>query len=771
MDSTERAERVSPAQEPSGSRWEELDLKEFLGILFRRKWFIISVVVIITGLAALFAFTATPRYTANLQLVFDAKEQSVINFDAAISGQPQDEATLLSEIEVIRSRALAGRMVDNLDLINDPEFNKELAPPGMFTKLFGEDTAESPLARPMNEGAQPAALEGHAAKWAITPVVEGVQEGAGGISPEDIATLQRERVIDAVLERIEVAQTGRSRAVEVDFTSIDPVKAAVLANTLGDLFLVERLEGKFANARRASKWLAEHVQKLREQVEISETKAEDYRRQHDLLQGERVSLLTEQISTLNNQLSETRRARTESEAILAQAQRLLTSPDKLNTAVQVLESSLIQNLREAQSALARREAAMAQELGPMHPQSIQLREERNKLLADVDLEVRKVISSLENKVDVARRQEALVVDELNGLKAQMGEANEATVGLRTIERDAEANRLMLEKFMTAFMETSAQGDVSSQLPDARIISMAAVPDEPSFPKKPLIVAGGFAFSVLAALLLALSLERLDSGFRSAEQLERETGLPVMAHVPIITGGKGAHPADYILERADSAFGESIRSLFTRLLLTSPHSSPQVVLITSAEPGEGKTSISLSLARMQARAGRRVVLVDADFRKSTVAETLKVEASPGLLEVMNGAASIEEATRHDEATGLDVVVSGAYHAEALHAFATGRIEGVLEHLRTRYDFIIIDSAPVLVISDSQILSSMADETILVVRWGTTRREVAAFAARQLKGTARHLGGAILSQVDVAKQARYNYGDSGYYFGKAKRYYST
>ena len=754
----DRIERVS---------WEgkRLDLKEFLSILFRRKWLMLGTVLIITGSAAVFAFTATPRYTATLHLVFDAKEQkSVINFDAAISGQPQDEASLLNEIEVIKSRALAGRMIDKLGLINDPEFNNELAPPSMFARLLGGDS----VAPTPSEGAQSASPEGQAADRAAAPAAKGVsQEDAGGISPEDIAALQRERVINAVLKRIEVSQSGRSRAVEVNFTSTDPVKAAVVANTLGDLFLVERLEGKLENARRASKWLAEHVQKLREQVEISETKAEDYRRHHDLLQGERVTLLTERISTLNAQLSETRRARTEAEANLAQAQRLLTSPDKLNTAVQVLESSLIQRLREEQSVLARREAAMVQQLGPMHPQSIQLREERNKLLVDVDLEVHKVIFSLKNKVDVARRQEALVVDELNGLKAQMGEANEATVGLRTIERDAEANRLILEKFMTAFMESSAQEDVSSQLPDARIISTAAEPDEPSFPKKPLVVAGGFAFSVLAALLLALSLERLDSGFRSGEQLERETGLPVMARVPIITGGKGGHPADYILERADSAFGESIRSLFTRLLLASPHSPLQVVLITSAEPGEGKTSISLALARMQAKAGRKVVLVDADFRKSTIADTLKVEASPGLLEVMNGAASIEEATRYDEATGLDVMVSGAYHPEALHAFATGRIEGVLDDLRGRYDCVIIDSSPVLVISDAQVLSAMADETILVVRWGTTRSEVAAFAARQLKGTARHLGGAILSQVDVAKQARYNYGDSGYYFGKAKR----
>lgn len=725
------------------SRWEDLDLKEFLSVLSRRKWLIAGVICVITGLSLLFSFSATPLYTANLQLVFDAKEQSVLNFDAALSGQPQDEAALLSEIEVIQSRALAGRVIDKLGLLSDPEFNGELAPPNFFARWLPELPDRS-------------------------TEIEIAEKPAW---QENAEQLERERVIDAVLDRIEVAQSGRSRAVEIDFTSNDPVKAAVIANTIGELFLLERLEGRFENARRASQWLAENVQKLREQVTTAETKAEDYRKQHDLLQGERVTLVTEQISTLNAQLSEARRARTEAEANLEQARRLLSSPDKLGTAVQVLESDLIQRLREEQSTLARREASLTQELGPMHPQLLQLREERSKLLSDVDVEVRKVVVSLENKVDVARRQEALIVDELNSLKEQMGKANEATVGLRTLERDAEANRLMLEKFMTAFMETSAQEDAAAQLPDARIISAAAVPEQASFPNKSLIVAGGFAFSVLAALLLALSLERLDAGFRSAEQLEAKIGLPVVAHVPLISGGKGAFPADYILERPDSAFGEAIRSLFTRLLLASPGAPPQMVLITSSEPDEGKTSISLSLARMQARAGRRVVLVDADFRKSTVAEVMGAEASPGLLEVINGASPLEEAIRHDDRSGLDVVVSGAYHSDALHALDVGRIDPLLEKLRDLYELVIIDSAPVLVISDAQVLAAKVDETLLVVRWGKTRREVATYAARQLKSTARHLGGAILSQVDVTKHARYNYGDSGYYYGKARRYYTT
>ena len=269
---TRRSELVLREEEPAGSRWEALDPREFLSILSRRRWVVLGTVVIITGLAALFAFFWTPQYTANLQLVFDAQQQSVIDFGAAISGQPQDEAALLSEIEVIKSRALAGRVIDKLGLLNDPEFNANLAPPSIFAKFakfLGSDTAE----------------------------------------PE------RDRVIDAVIECTQVLQSGRSRAVEIDFTSTDPVKAAVIGNTLGDLFLVERLEGKFENAQRASKWLAEHVQELREQVEVTQTKAENYRREHNLLQGERVTLLAEQISTLNTQLSDIRRARTEAKPI------------------------------------------------------------------------------------------------------------------------------------------------------------------------------------------------------------------------------------------------------------------------------------------------------------------------------------------------------------------------------------------------------------------------------------------------------------------------
>jgi capsular exopolysaccharide synthesis family protein len=180
---------------------------------------------------------------------------------------------------------------------------------------------------------------------------------------------------------------------------------------------------------------------------------------------------------------------------------------------------------------------------------------------------------------------------------------------------------------------------------------------------------------------------------------------------------------------------------------------------------------MSLARMQARTGRRVVLVDADFRKSAVAEVMGVEAAPGLLEVINGASPLEEAIRHDERSGMDVVVSGAYHSDALHALDVGRIDPVLDELRVLYDLIVIDSAPALVISDAQVLAAKADETLLVVRWGKTRREVVAYAARQLKSTATCLRGAILSQIDVTKHARYNYGDSGYYHGKAKRYYTT
>jgi polysaccharide biosynthesis transport protein len=306
---------------------------------------------------------------------------------------------------------------------------------------------------------------------------------------------------------------------------------------------------------------------------------------------------------LSSKLTDATIARLAAEANLAQVRQLLRSADRVDTASQVLQSALVQRFREEELDLERREAQLNEQLGPRHPAMVQLQAEKKRFQQKVRAEINKIVNGLENEVEVARSREAALSHDQEALKRQMAQANEASVGLNSLQRDAEANRLLLEKFSTAFMETSAQEDVQSRLPDARIISPAPIPEKPSFPKKLLLLAIAFVGSTVTGVLLAFVVEYLDAGFRSAEQLEEATRLPVLAHVPRLTVTKlrGEDVVDYILRRPQSAFAEAVRSVYTRLLLLTPlERPPQVVLLVSAIADEGKTTIALALARQQAQ---------------------------------------------------------------------------------------------------------------------------------------------------------------------------
>jgi succinoglycan biosynthesis transport protein ExoP len=354
----------------------------------------------------------------------------------------------------------------------------------------------------------------------------------------------------------------------------------------------------------------------------------------------------------------------------------------------------------------------------------------------------------------------------------MGQANEAAVGLRALEREAQANRLLLEKFLTTFTEASAQEDVKSQLPDARIISRAPVPDDPSFPRKALLIAVAFAGSAVLGVLLAFAAEHLDAGFHSSEEVETEIKLPVIATVPLvkIAGSGKAELAAYATRNPASAFADSIRGIYTHLLLSFKGQPPKTVLFTSSEAGEGKTTVALSFARQQAQAGRRVILVDADFRRSRIGRRAGVALAPGLSELIAGTASIAEATQGDPESPAVLLVAGKQPLMNFAIDDVSRLGALLTELRSEYDVIVIDSPPVLALADARMLSAMADVSLVVVRWGRTPRRVLRFAIRQMTASGGDVHGVVMSMVNIKRQAAYGFGDASYYRGDLTKYYT-
>ena len=710
--------------EPSLSD-RDVGLAELFNVVYRQKWMIVAVVLVSALLTGIILQQTTPRFSAETLLLIDTRQTTIPNLDSVLTGLAGDDQGVLSEVEVLRSRGLAAATVRALALEKDPEFNEALRPAGLWDRVSG----------PPNRGSNSAA-----------------------------------KVVDAFLERLDVQPVKGSRVISATFTSVDPSKAALVANTLADQYLLAQLETKFEAAKVAHTWLNERVEELREQVASSEQAVEDFRRDAGLLQTQGVTLTAQQMAELNGQLILARAATAQAKARLRQVSRLIESPDGLATASEVLDSQLIQRLKEQQAQIERRVAELAAEYGPSHPRMIQLRAEQEDLQNSIAAEVKKIVANMNNEVAIASAREASLDDELTRLKVAMARSNDKQIQLRALEREAEANRALLATMLARYKEVSSQDEMNSQQADVRIISRADAPSNPSFPNKPFVFGIIVLLSGLLAVIAVFVRESLQRGFASGEQIEALTGLTALGFVPLHVNKRGevAEPADYVVCHPRSALSQSLRTAFWSTTL-SLDEQPNTLVITSAHPGEGKTTVALGIARSQALAGQRTLLIDADTRNPGVHTLIRQQLEPGLVDVLLGDCS-EAPIVSDSATNLDVLCAGRPVGDPLPLLDSVAMDELLGNVGRGYDLVVIDAPPLMAASDACALSKKVDTTILIVRWIKTPTEVVRHAIRQLARAGGHIAGALLTMVDVKKHAAYRYGDSGAYHGSLRQYYS-
>jgi capsular exopolysaccharide synthesis family protein len=689
-------------------------------------------------------------------------------------------ATIQTEIKIIQSRKIAQRSVSKLELARYPEFNTELRPTGLITSWrrdlaawlmdwAGEGRTEE--AEP-ETGAEVPADEGGLLSTILSIMSTLIHEPPRlAYSDEELVKRQNDSLIDAFLARLTVRPEGRSRVVRILFESEDPKIATAAADAVADFYVVAQLEAKFEATKRATTWLNERVEQLREEVESKEHAIEEYRAKSGLLQGGReVTLTDEKVSELNAQYVLELANLAEAEARLQQVNRLLNSPNGIESATEVLQAPLIRDLRTVESQVERTIAELSEEYGERHPTLINARAELRDLRVKIKVEVDRVIQGLRNEVAVARARSSSLSGSLEKAKIEVAGLNKREVQLRALERDANASRTLLETLLERTKETSSQE--SFQQADANILSYAPVPKFPSSPKTNLLYPMILAAAVLLGLVLAFLFEKLDLGFRSAEQIGQVLGVRSLGLIPstskISTMGKP--PQDYILENPQSAFGEALKSLYTNILLSDVVQRPKVLLVASSLPREGKTTVAVSLGRILASLGQRVLIVDCDFRRSTTHKALKMEAGPGLSECLREGLRPEDVIQIDEASGAHVLQAGTPQDYSPDQFDSGVMQRLLRNLGRRYDLVILDSAPVLAVADTFFLARLADKTIFLVRWAKTRRESVSLALEQLLAAGADLSGVLLTMVDVKSHAQYGYSDSGAYQGSLKKYYT-
>lgn len=730
------SQRAGAAATAIRSPLEKPELVELGRQLWRRKMEILSTIVLVTLLAMLIAFQLTPRYSAIAKIMIDSQRSRVVDVEQFMSGLGMDSETVQNEIQVISSRSLAQKVIDKLGLMGDPEFNPYLNEPSTLKTWID----------------------------AILGTSNDV------LDEEEQFARERISVVDVLSDRLEVVPEKRSHVININFTTNSPKKAAVIANAYADLYLLEQLEAKFEATKRGTEWLNERVADLRKTVEASERAVERYRKETGLIRGKDTTVTSQQISEINTQLILARTQRAEAGARLRQVETLVNSPGGAESAAEVLSSPLIQRLREQETEVLRRAAELASEYGVRHPRMINIRAEIQDLRTKIRSEVNKIVEGLRNEVGVAMAREKSLARNLEKLKVEAASLNSAAVRLRILEREADSNRALFDTFLSRLKETAGQEEI--QQADARIISRADVPITPSSPKIKLILIVAFASSIFMGVGMAFVMERLDTGFRSSEQVESMVEVATLGLLPLLSGrqlGENS-PEEYVLERPTSSFAEALRTIHTGLLLSDVDNPPKTILVTSSLPGEGKSTITLSLARMLARSGQKILVIDSDLRRPRLHKVFGFSVQPGLVEVLSGAVDVGDTIRVDEKSGLHMLTAGKGAPNPPELLGSEHFRKLMELLKKRYDLVFLDSPPILVVSDARVIGNVVDKTVFVVRWVNTRREAASMAIRQLVSGGSKLAGVVLSMVNVRKHARYGYGDSGSYYGSSRKYYS-
>ena len=731
-----------------GQSFIDVDLMSLYRTLRKRLGLILGVTFGLTALVMAVVLQQTPLYTASAQVLLDRQKMQVTDMEAVMSGDPADSATVDSEVEILRSRALAARVVARTDLMTDPEFNAALRETSILQWLDPRVWIREALAL--------------------------VSAAPAPMNEEMAAQAERDAVVDVLLEQLTVRRQRLTYVINLSVTSENPAKAAQIANAYAETYILDQLEAKFDATRQANEWLSRRLGELRQQVQDSERAVELYRAEQGLESlAAGVTVSEQQMSELNAQLILARTALAEARAKYERARQVRSSGGSIESMADVVQSTTISQLRQKQADLARELANLSSRYGPRHPEVVNAEAQRRDIANQIGAEISRIIGSLQNTMSVAETRVASLEQSLRDLRGETGESGQAMVQLRELEREAAANRAVYESFLNRFKETSQQQDL--QVPDSRVISPATAPIAPSHPRKALSLALALALSAMLGVGLAFLLEHLDNGLGTGRDVEEALGLPHLVSLPLVPAergpdGKPLKPHDYVLKKPLSAFSESLRSLRSALQLSNVDNPPKVILFTSALPSEGKTTTSSCFARAAAASGLSVVLVDCDLRHPSVHKTFGLPApKAGLVELLAERLDPREVMIRDESTGLDILPVATGSANPPDVLASSQMQLLLERLRGEFDLVVLDSAPVLPVSDSRVLSRMADETVFVVRWNETPRDAAQAAIRELRLFNAEIAGVTLAAVDTAQQAKYGYGDGGYYYGKYSRYY--
>lgn len=693
-------------------------VRAILSIL-RRRWlpFVATLALVILAVAV-YTWRQTPEYTANATLLVNSRVLNLSTKDQTEVFRPgaDEDRAVSAEVQIMQSNGVAERVI--------------------------------------------AAMTRRMPTFA-SAITELPPKAAAG------------EILDAVKARTRIDRPGATNVLGVSFTAADPVLAAEVTNEFARQYLAFKGDDRLGAARTADVGLRRELEAMRGRVEQAEAAVAEYRRANNLLSADGVTLTERDQSLFRQQSAAAETDLAEAQARLNTARAQMKRGSRGDDVGEALGSPVINQLRGQRAIAAAKLADLQARYQPSHPRVIDARDEVASIDGEIQREIGRVVSNLEAKVSVARQRAGTATGIAGQSRGELAANAQASVKLNELERRAEALRTnyagMLQR-QTAVASQAVVADV-----DARLLSSATVPKRPSAPNKKInLVLGGMLGLILASAVVA-ALHLFDQKLTSSKAVEDDLDLPHLVNVPLIRsiaepGERGIAPVDFVLERPYSMIAESMRSLLLTAEKGPRPQGPRIVGVISSLPREGKSTVASALARVAASSGRRTLIIDADIRRPSIAAIFGKTPSVGLIDVLAGTATLEDALLQDERSGAWILPALVQPFRPTEISSERVLRSFVASLNGKFDLVIVDVAPALAAAESRLLMNIVDRAIMVVRWNHTPAPVVRAALKRLEALGVRPAGVVMTQVDMNAIAAYSVDDVDHQYRSWGGYYS-
>lgn len=715
---------LEPAEE------DEFDLRKLWSVIVQRRWTILLVTLIVLTLVLAVTYLTTPMYRANLTLQVDREDIRVLK----IEGVAPDETTgtgldyYQTQYGLLKSRNLAQRVIDQLDLVNRPT---EVISPNLLARTKEWFGSWWPLALLQAEKSEPTS-----------------------------ETARKEAIITAFLDNLTIAPVRNSRLVKLSYDSPDPDLAATVLNTLARTYIDFNLERRYDASSYARDFLQQRLQQLKTRLEESEREMVNFASRQGIVNiDESQNIVSQRLAVINAGLATAEKQRTAAEAVYRQM--LETRGHGLN---QVLESKIIQTLKETKAKLEAQYQDNLKVFKPGYPAMVQLRGQIDQTDQQIDREVANIRGAITATYEAAKTEEILLNKNLNQLKRDVLEQQGRSIQLNIVRREVDTNRELYNGLLQRYKEIGVAAGVGTN--NISVVDEAKAPRTPNSPQSFQNALLALMIGLLGGIGMAFLREHLDNTFKQADEVEKVLGLPVLGMIPWVQRKRGETRSIALMgfDQPGSIIAEAHRSLCATLAFSTHSGLPRSLAVTSSMVGEGKSTSVISLAIQFARTGKKVLVIDADLRNPSIHRILELNNEVGLTNLLTGdhARSVNIA-KPTHISNLFVIPSGPLPPNPAELLSSFRMGDLLVMASEKFDHVLVDCPPVLDLADALILGHLCDGALLSIDVENTRRNQVRAACKRLRRARVHMIGVFLTKVQLQYEAYGYYHDSSYYGG--------